>query len=527
MEQITNLDSSVSEIKDLVVPYNLEAEKAVLGCCLAGQSILASLLPLLEEKDFYYGRHQLIYSAILSLVAERKPVDALTLADKLEENNQLEQIGTIAYIDELTYAPRVLANAEEYAKLVHSKAVLRKLQTTLLELLTLSKQAEDPYAIMDLLTAKIFALGKQRNDNGLEAIWPIITETLNQLKELDQSGNKFRGTKTHFPSLDYAFGGLKPGSLNILAARPAMGKSALAINIAFNVAYYSNLPVAIFSLEMSKQEITIRLLSAFRFINSADFNRPPFSAEFWSKISEAAFKLHNTPLYIDDRPGISPLEILAKARQLKMEHGLGLIVVDYLQLMRSDSKSDSRQQDVSELSRNLKLLAKELEVPVIALSQLSRACEARQNRRPVLSDLRESGSIEQDADTVTFIYRDSYYTEKEQGIEESAKVSEAEVIIAKNRHGKTTTIKLNWLPDYTLFAEAVDYDAQAPQNYNYQDLPEPAEIAIDNGRLFADDEAFYQGSDLNEPSFAANPIALESEAYADAFYSADSEDLPI
>lgn len=476
MESITNsLNDVTSGLVSETVPHNVEAEKAVLGCCLAGQNILASLLPLLDEKDFYYGRHQLIYAAILSLVAERKPVDALTLADKLEENKQLEQVGTIAYIDELVYAPRVLANAEEYAKLVHSKAVLRNLQATLLELLALSKQSEDAYALMDIVTSKIFALGKQRNESGLEAIWPIITETLNQLKELDQSGNKFRGVKTFLPSLDHAFGGLKPGSLNILAARPAMGKSALAINIAHNVAYYGNLPVAIFSLEMSKQEIAIRLLSAFRFINSADFNRPPFPPEFWSKVSEAAFKYHKVPIYIDDRPGVSPLEILAKARQLKMEHGLGLIVIDYLQLMRSDSKSDSRQQDVSELSRNLKLLAKELEVPVIALSQLSRACEARQNRRPVLSDLRESGSIEQDADTVTFIYRDSYYTEKEQGIEESAKISEAEVIIAKNRHGKTTTVKLNWMPDYTLFAEAVDYD-NVPNDYSYQDLPGEQEL---------------------------------------------------
>ena len=201
-------------------------------------------------------------------------------------------------------------------------------------------------------------------------------------------------------------------------------------------------------------------------------------------MSEAAFKFYDVPIYIDDRPGISPLEILSKARQLKLEHDLGLIVVDYLQLMRSDSKSDSRQQDVSEMSRNLKLLAKELNVPVIALSQLSRACEARQNRRPILSDLRESGSIEQDADTVTFIYRDSYYKEKEQGIESSSAVSEAEIIIAKNRHGKTTTVKMNWMPDYTLFAESFE-QAEPPAEQHTQDFDEFQPDKIDKAWLDA------------------------------------------
>lgn len=467
-----------------VVPYNVEAEKATLGCMLAGKSYLAALLPLLSEKDFYLPKHQVIYRAIRELLAEHKAVDALTLADKLDALGQLDEVGTMAYIDELSYAPRILENAEDYAKLVRSKAKMRELQAILQQITLLSHNSEDADSVMDTLVSKLLQIRKQSNSGGLEAIWPIMDETLAYLQELDKSGNQFRGLKTSYPSLDNALGGLKAGSLNILAARPAMGKSALAINIAHNVAYYSKKTVAIFSLEMSKQEIAIRLLSAFRFINSADFNKPPFPPEFWTKVSEAAFKFYDVPIYIDDRPGISPLEILSKARQLKLEHDLGLIVVDYLQLMRSDSKSDSRQQDVSEMSRNLKLLAKELNVPVIALSQLSRACEARQNRRPILSDLRESGSIEQDADTVTFIYRDSYYKEKEQGIESSSAVSEAEIIIAKNRHGKTTTVKMNWMPDYTLFAESFE-QAEPPAEQHTQDFDEFQPDKIDKAWLDA------------------------------------------
>lgn len=462
-----------------VIPYNVEAEKATLGCMLAGKSYLAALLPILTEHDFYLPKHQIIYRAICELLAEHKAVDALTLADKLESLGQLSAIGTMAYIDEVAAAPRVLENAEEYAKLVLSKSKMRRLQAILQQITLLSRKSEDAELVMDTLVAKLLDIRKQSSNSSLEAIWPIMDSTLAYLQELDKSGNQFRGLRTSYQSLDLAYGGLKAGSLNILAARPAMGKSALAINIAHNVAYYSKRPVAIFSLEMSKREIAIRLLSAFRFINSADFNKPPFPPEFWTKVSEAAFKYYDVPIYIDDRPGISPLEILSKARQLKLEHGLGLIVVDYLQLLRSDSKSDSRQQDVSEMSRNLKLLAKELDVPVIALSQLSRACEARQNRRPLLSDLRESGSIEQDADTVTFIYRDSYYKEKEQGIESSSAVSEAEIIIAKNRHGKTTTVKMNWMPDYTLFAENMA-ETVPPVNQHTQDFDDFQPSDVDN-----------------------------------------------
>lgn len=452
------------------VPYNLEAEKAVLGCMLAGKNYLATLLPLLNEGDFYAARHQIIFKAICRLVNERKAVDALTLADKLEASGQLEEIGTMAYIDELANAPRILENAQQYAKLVHSKAELRQLQQALQEVTALLQKSDSAEEVMDSLVSKLLQIRKLSKDSGLQAIWPIMDETLAYLQEIDKSGSRFRGLKTYYPSLDLAYGGLKPGSLNILAARPAMGKSALAVNMACNVACLAKLPVIIFSLEMSKQEISIRLMSGINFINASDFNKPPFPQEFWSKVSEAAIKFYDAPIYIDDRPGITPFEILSKARQLKLEKGLGLIVVDYLQLMQSDNRSDSRQQDVSDLSRNLKLLAKELEVPVIALSQLSRACEARQNRRPILSDLRESGSIEQDADTVTFIYRDSYYKEKEEGITENSAVSEAEIIIAKNRHGKTTTVKLNWMPDYTLFAE--NSNLEAPPEAHSQDFDE-------------------------------------------------------
>lgn len=497
------------QVESEQTPYNIDAEKAVLGCMLAGKSYLAALLPLLTEQDFYLPKHQVIYRAIRELLAEHKAVDALTLADKLEALGQLSVIGTMAYIDELTYAPRVLENAEDYAKLVCSKAKMRSLQAILQEITALSRKSEDAELVMDTLVTKLLDIRKQSNSSGLEAIWPIMDATLAYLQELDKSGSQFRGLKTSYPSLDLAFGGLKAGSLNILAARPAMGKSALAINIAHNVAYYSKKPVAIFSLEMSKQEIAIRLLSAFRFINSADFNKPPFPPEFWTKVSEAAFKFYDVPIYIDDRPGISPLEILSKARQLKLEHGLGLIVVDYLQLMRSDSKTDSRQQDVSEMSRNLKLLAKELDVPVIALSQLSRACEARQNRRPILSDLRESGSIEQDADTVTFIYRDSYYKEKEQGIESSSAPSEAEVIIAKNRHGKTTTVKLNWMPDYTLFAENFS-EAEPPTEQHTQDFDDFQPQKIDKAWLdehlptYNEQANSTQLSDISSPDIPAD-----------------------
>lgn len=455
-------------------PQNDEAERSALGCALLSEEALELMMAQLDDDDFYNPSHRVISAAMRHLALNSKPVDTLTLAEELERRKKLDEIGGRSYIFELTSSTPVLSNAIHYYSLVRQKSLLRQIILTLDEVKGEAYGSEDASRILDLAAAKLFDLKLEDGTIGPQSLTKVLGQVINEIHDLQRGDLDGLRVKTGYPSLDKLLGGLKTGTLNIVAARPAMGKSALAINIAHKVSVYQNKPTAVFSLEMSRSEIGIRIMSAESLIDSYKLSTGDFQAEAWSDITRALAPLYTSPLFIDDRAGASPLSILSECRRLKLEHGLALVIIDYLQLMSPDGRHESRQQEISEISRNLKLLAKELDVPVLALSQLSRAVEQRQNKRPTLSDLRDSGSIEQDADTVLFIYRDSYYQETPESSRETA-----EIIVAKNRGGSTGTINLTWIPKNTLFVD--ESYREAPPERMTSGVPDPPEdFAMDS-----------------------------------------------
>ena len=430
-----------------IPPHDVEAEQAVIGSMLTDKEAVASSIETLKEEDFYREDNKIIYSAMLNLYNRAEPIDLITVKSELETMGKFEQVGGFEYLAELPEKVPTTANATKYIKIVEEKSVLRNLIKTANEIIDLGYDpTEDVEDIMEGAEKKIFNIMQDKNQKGYSPIKDILVDSFTQLEELYNRKQHITGVPTGFSDLDYRTAGLHGSELILVAARPAMGKSAFALNIATNAALRGNTPVAIFSLEMSKEQLVNRILCSEAMVDSNKVRTGKLEDEDWGKLAEAIGPLSETGIYIDDTPGISVMEIRAKCRKLKLEKNIGLVVIDYLQLVQgSNKRNSSREQEISEISRSLKILAKELNVPVIALSQLSRAVEQRPDHRPMLSDLRESGAIEQDADIVMFLYRDDYYNE------DSEKKNVAEVIIAKHRGGSTGTVDLGWLGSYTKF----------------------------------------------------------------------------
>ena len=432
-----------------IPPSDIEAEQAILGSMLTDKDSVVSAIEVLKPDDFYREDNKAIYEAICNLYSRSEPIDIITVKSELIANGKFESVGGLEYLAILPDKVPTTANVEQYIKIVEEKSLLRNLIRTANEIITLGySQTEEVEDIMDMAERKIFDLLKERSKTTYTPIKDVLVETFAQIERLYNKSDVITGIPTGFIELDYKTAGLHNSDLILVAARPAMGKSAFVINIASNAAIRSGVPVVIFNLEMSKEQVANRILCSEAMVDSNKIRTGKIEEEDWSKLAGALGPISDAPIYIDDTPGISIMEIRAKCRKLKLEKNIGLVIIDYLQLVSASGKRNaSREQEISEISRSLKILAKELNVPVIALSQLSRAPEQRKDdHRPILSDLRESGAIEQDADIVMFLYRDDYYNEN------SEDKNIAEVILAKHRGGSTGTVKLAWLGNYTKFA---------------------------------------------------------------------------
>ena len=430
-----------------VPPHDIEAEQAVLGSMLTDKDAVISAIEVLKEEDFYRTDNRAIYEAILNLYNRAEPIDIITVKAELESIGKFEQVGGLTYLVSLPDKVPTTANAMKYIKIVEEKSTLRNLIKTANEIIELGYDpTEDVEDIMESAEKKIFDIMQNKDKKGYAPIQDILVESFNQLEELYNRKQHITGVPSGFIELDYKTAGFHGSDLVLIAARPAMGKSAFALNIATNAAVRANVPVVIFSLEMSKEQMVNRILCSEAMVDSNKVRTGKLEEDDWTKLAGSIGPLSDSEIYIDDTPGISVSEIRAKCRKLKLEKNIGMVLIDYLQLVQgSNKRNGSREQEISEISRSLKILAKELNVPVIALSQLSRAVEQRPDHRPMLSDLRESGAIEQDADIVMFLYRDDYYNK------ESEKKDIAEVIIAKHRGGSLGTVELLWLGSYTKF----------------------------------------------------------------------------
>lgn len=431
-----------------VPPHDLEAEQAVLGCMLTDKESVVAAIESLKEDDFYREDNKIIYRAILNLYNRAEPVDIITLKSELSSIGKFDAVGGLEYLAELPDKVPTTANVERYIKIVEEKSTLRNLIRTANEIIEYgydpTQEVED---IMDNAEKQIFNIMQKKNQTGYSSIKDILVDSFTELEDLYNRKQHVTGVPTGFIDLDNKTAGLHNSDLILVAARPAMGKSAFALNIATNAALSAGTGVAIFSLEMSKEQMTNRILGSVAMVDGNSIRTGRIADDDWIKLATASGELSQAGIYIDDTPGISIMEIRARCRKLKMEKDIGLVVIDYLQLVQGSNKRvGSREQEISEISRSLKILAKEINVPVIALSQLSRAPEQRPDHRPMLSDLRESGAIEQDADIVMFLYRDDYYNQ------DSEKKNIAEVIIAKHRAGSTGTVELAWFGNYTKFA---------------------------------------------------------------------------
>ncbi|HEX4109443.1 MAG TPA: replicative DNA helicase [Solirubrobacteraceae bacterium] len=433
-----------------VPPHDLAAEQSVLGAILLSDRAMYSLVidEGLKAEDFYHDRHRLIYAAMLDLYGESTPIDVLTLSDRLRQSGVLEEVGGQATIDGLTGLVPAVANVRRYAQIVRENSLLRRLLSATYEIQgQVAGHDAPPRDLVERAEKLMLEVARDDRQRDFRAVEEILDEELDKLQRLSAEGTSLTGTPSGFTDLDELTGGFQPGNLIVIAARPSMGKSALVANIAENAALEHGRAVALFSLEMSESELAQRFVASQARIRGEELRKGRVPGERWPKILKASQRLAAAPLYIDDSSDLGLLEVRAKARRLhtKVSGGLGLIIVDYLQLMRTDSRVESRVTAVGELSRGLKMLARELDVPVIALSQLSRAVEQRNPKIPQLADLRESGSIEQDSDLVMFIYRDEYYEE------DSERAGEADLIVSKHRNGALGTVTLTFQKDYPRF----------------------------------------------------------------------------
>lgn len=430
-----------------IPPHNNDAEQAVIGCMLLDSDIISTVTELIKSEDFYREDHKEICEAILDLSEKAGPIDIITVSEQLQLRGTLDNIGGLEYLANISNSVPTTANARHYAKIVEEKSLLRKLIKAASDISSMSYEASEEAAyVLDKAEKSIFDILQKRNTRGFTHIKDILLETFNRLEELYNSKGFITGIPTGFIDLDYKTAGLQNSDLILIAARPGMGKTAMALNIAQYASVQKHVPVAIFNLEMSKDQLVNRMLCSEVLVDSHKMRTGKLEDDDWKKIAQALAPLSEAPIYIDDTPGISVMDIRSKCRRLKLEKNLGLVIIDYLQLMQGRGRTENRQQEVSEISRSLKILAKELHVPVVTMSQLSRGPESRTDHRPMLSDLRESGAIEQDADIVMFLYRDDYYNP------ESEKKNVAEVIIAKHRNGSTGMVELRWFGEYTKFA---------------------------------------------------------------------------
>jgi len=429
-------------------PANPEAEQSVLGAILLRPQVMDLVADTLTPQDFYREAHRQIYQAMIDLYNRHEPVDLVSVNNLLKERGQLEEVGGPLFLSGLSEHVGIAANADHYARLVHDKAVLRRLLACSQEIAgaCLSPQ-EDVAEFLDWAEHRVFEVAEAKIRQGFQPIEGLVNKEIATLEAIwGRKDSAITGVPSGFVDLDNYTAGFQPSDLIIIAARPSMGKTALALNIAFNAAYKPRVPVAFFSLEMSREQLVRRLLSSIGEVDASQIRRAAFlTTQEWAHLQEAAGYLIDCPIFIDDTPAASVLEIRAKCRRLKAEGKLGLVIIDYLQLMRGRGDAPSREQEISEISRSLKALAKELHVPVVALSQLNRRVEERPNKRPQLADLRESGAIEQDADVILFIYRDEVYRE------DSPDKGIAEVIVGKQRNGPTGKVKLSFRDKYTRF----------------------------------------------------------------------------
>ena len=448
-----------------IPPHNLDAEKAVLGALLTNGSnsgaVVDTVTSILKSEDFYRDAHRIIYDAILEIVHANKTADFITVGEELDRRKRLDAVGGLAYITSLANES-VSYNVEEHAKIISEKAQLRRLIDAGNKIVGMTYAGEDePTAILNKAEQMVLDVsGQTQSESSFAPISEIVLSNLDKLNALQQHDGAITGVPTGFKDVDHVFNGLQKSDLILVAARPAMGKTAFTLNIAQNVTMLYDKTVAFFSLEMGKEQLVARILSSVAGVSSEKLRRANMDPPDWEKVIAAADRMSKSKLFIDDTPGLTVQDMRSKLRRLKVEHGLDLVIVDYIQLMQgrnSGKGSENRQQEVSEISRNLKLIAREFNVPLIALSQLSRSVESRPDKRPVLSDLRESGSLEQDADIVIFLYRDKYYDEN------SEMGDEAEVLIRKHRNGAVGTVSLLFKGELTRFLDTVDNNKVGPE----------------------------------------------------------------
>ncbi|WP_097028250.1 replicative DNA helicase [Clostridium peptidivorans] len=428
------------------MPHNIEAEQSVLGSMIIDKTSIAQSAEVLQASDFYKDAHEVIFNAIMDLYQKDTAVDLITLTEHLQSNEKLEGAGGITYISQVCTSVISTANLQSYIKIVKNKSTLRKLIRASTDIIEQSYNKQDDVAsVVDIAEKKIFDIGSNRDTSDFEAMNTVLERGFLEIERLFNNKGGVTGVPSGFPELDSKTSGFQRGDMVLIAARPSMGKTTFALNLAEYAALREGKSVAVFSLEMSKEQLAYKLLCSQANVDMLKLRTGNLEDKDWESIAKASGPLSTARIFIDDTAGISVMEMRSKCRKLKIEHGIDLILVDYLQLMSGSRGNESRQQEVSEISRSIKALAKEMQCPVIALSQLSRAPEQRTDHRPMLSDLRESGSIEQDADLVMFLYRDEYYNK------ETEEKNVAECIIAKQRNGPTGTVKLAWLGQYSKF----------------------------------------------------------------------------
>ena len=430
-----------------VLPNSPEAEQSVIGSMIMDSEAIMTASEILTSEDFYQRQYGILFDAMVELYNEGKAVDLVTLQDRLKEKYVPPEVASLEFVKDILDSVYTSAHIRQYASIVHEKAMLRRLIRTTEGIANACYAGKESMEDIFVDTEKqIFDIIQQNTSGEYVPIKDVVLNALDKIEMASRTKGNVTGIPTGFIDLDYKTAGFQPSDLILVAARPSMGKTALVLNIAQHMAFREDVTVAVFSLEMSKEQLVNRLLSLESRVDSQSIRTGNLTDEDWSKLIEGAGVIGKSHLIIDDTPGISVTELRSKCRKFKMEHNLGIIIIDYLQLMTGSKRSESRQQEISDISRSLKAVARELNVPVVALSQLSRAVEQRPDHRPMLSDLRESGAIEQDADVVMFIYRDDYYNK------DTAKPNVAEIIIAKQRNGAIGTIELAWLPQYTKFA---------------------------------------------------------------------------
>ena len=433
-----------------IPPHSVESEQSILGSIILDKDAIITVAETINPSDFYKEAHKIIYESMLKLNSNNEPIDLITLIEELRKEGHLDNIGGISYLTSLSTIVPTTSNVKYYANIVKEKSVMRQLIKASNEIINLGYDAStDVQEILDKAEKNIFDISQEKSGDDIQPINLVLQDTFDMIERLCTQKSDVTGITTGFADLNKKINGLQRTDLILLAARPAMGKTAFSLNLVQNAALKGDASVAVFSLEMSKEQLVQRILSAQSNVELSKIKTGTLGESDWPRIIDAMAVLSEANIFIDDTPGIKISEIRSKCRRLKIEKGLDLIMIDYLQLMEGEGKNENRQQEIAKISRSLKILAKELDCPVVALSQLSRSPELRKDHRPILSDLRESGSIEQDADIVMFLYRDEYYHE------DSEKKNIGEVIVAKNRHGETGNVELVWFGQVQKFVDKV------------------------------------------------------------------------